>query len=93
MNWLDTTTAARELGIHPSTLKRKRDINGGFLETGKHYRFKTDAANSCVLWDVETIRQLMHERGIQARQEAVMASTEAKAEQVIRDLPQEGTNG
>jgi len=34
MNWLDTTTAARELGIHPSTLKRKRDISGGFLETG-----------------------------------------------------------
>ena len=84
MNWLDTTTAARELGIHPSTLKRKRDISGGFLETGKHYRFKTDSANSSVLWDVETIRQLMHERGIQSR-------TERRAEQVIQELQQEGT--
>ena len=67
MTWLNTTTAARELGIHPDTLKRKRDISGGFLETGKHYRFKTDSTNSPVLWDVETIRQLLHDRGMRAR--------------------------
>jgi len=84
MNWLDTTTAARELGIHPSTLKRKRDISGGFLETGKHYRFKTDSANSPVLWDVETIRQLMHERGMQARNERA-------AQQILNELQQEAT--
>lgn len=82
MTWLDTTKAARELGIHPSTLKRKRDINGGFLETGKHYRFKTDSANSPVLWDVETIRQLMHERGMQARNERA-------AQQIISELQEQ----
>ena len=84
MTWLDTTQTYRELGIHPSTLKRKRDVNGGFLEAGKHYRFKTDSANSPVLWDVETIRQLMHQRAVRARQEAAMASTEANAKQIIR---------
>ena len=90
MTWLDTTQTAHELGIHPSTLKRKRDVNGGFLEAGKHYRFKTDSANSPVLWDVETIRQLLHERGMQARKEAAMASTEAKAERIISELQQGG---
>ena len=84
MTWLDTTQTSRELGIHPSTLKRKRDISGGFLETGKHYRFKTDAANSSVLWDVDAIRQLMHERGKQARNERA-------AQQIISELQQEAT--
>ena len=84
MNWLDTTETSRALGIHPSTLKRKRDGNGGFLEAGKHYRFKTDSANSPVVWDVETIRTLMHERAVRARKEAAMASTSNKAQQIIR---------
>ncbi|KZR86521.1 hypothetical protein SynBIOSE41_01083 [Synechococcus sp. BIOS-E4-1] len=82
-SWLETTQAARSLGIAPCTLKRKRDINGGFLEGGKHYRFKTDTANSPVLWDVETIRSMLHERGMKARQEA-------RADQVIRELQREG---
>jgi len=87
--WLDTSRAARALGIAACTLKRKRDMNGGFLEAGKHYRFKTDSANSPVLWDVETIRTLMHKRGMRARQEAAMASAKGKAEQVI-NKPQQG---
>ena len=69
MTWLDTTRAAQSLGIAACTLKRKRDVNGGFLEAGRHYRFKTDPANSPVLWDVETIRELLHKRGMQARKE------------------------
>lgn len=84
-NWLDASSAARALGIAPCTLKRKRDINGGFLEAGKHYRFKTDATNSPAFWDVETIRQLLHERGMKIRQEAAIARTERRAEQFISE--------
>ena len=80
--WLDTTMAARSLGIAPCTLKRRRDSAGGFLEAGKHYRFKTDSSNSPIVWDVETIRSMLHERGMKAR-------VEARAEQVIRELQQE----
>ena len=80
--WLDTTMAARSLGIAPCTLKRRRDSAGGFLEAGKHYRFKTDSRNSPIVWDVETIRSMLHERGMKAR-------VEARAEQVIRELQQE----
>lgn len=85
--WLDTTMAARSLGIAPCTLKRRRDSAGGFLEAGKHYRFKTDSRNSPIIWDVETIRSMLHERGMKARTEA---RVEAKADQVIRELQQEG---
>lgn len=47
--WLDTTAAAAELGVHPHTLKSKRDISGGFLESDTHYRFKTPSSNSTIL--------------------------------------------
>ena len=67
--WLDTTAAAAELGVHPHTLKRKRDISGGFLESSTHYRFKTPSSNSAILWNVDAIQALFHERAIKARQE------------------------
>ena len=67
--WLETTEAAQALNVHPCTLKRRRDISGGFLESGTHYRFKTDAKNSPMLWDVAAISQLFHERAVKARQE------------------------
>ena len=88
--WLDTTKAAQALDIAPCTLKRRRDIDGGFLEAGKHYRFKTPASNSAILWDVDSVRELFHERGMQARKDI---RTEARAERVIRERQEEGTNG
>ena len=84
--WLDTTKAAQALDISPFTLKRRRDIDGGFLEQGKHYRFKTPSSNSVILWDVESVRELFHERGLKAHKEA---RTEARAHRVIRELQQE----
>ena len=91
-NWLDTSSAARALGIAPCTLKRKRDINGGFLEEGKHYRFKTDAPNSPAFWDVETIRRLLHERGMRLRREAAAARTEQRAQEFLDQLQREASS-
>ncbi len=67
-NWLDTTHACAVLGIHPSTLKRRRDSHGGFLENGTHWRFKTDAANSTMMWNVEAIQKEFNRRAVKARQ-------------------------
>ena len=88
--WLDTTKAAQALDISPFTLKRRRDVDGGFLEAGKHYRYKTPASNSAILWDVDSVRDLFHERGMKARKDI---RTEARANRVIRELQQEGTDG
>ena len=35
--WLPTKAAADALGISTDTLKRKREICGGFLEAGHHW--------------------------------------------------------
>ncbi len=67
--WMPTTEAAVYLKVAPCTLKRHRDINGGFLESGTHYRFKTPSKNSTILWNVGAIRDLFHQRGMKARQE------------------------
>lgn len=50
--WLDTTKAAQALDIAPCTLKRRRDIDGGFLEAGKHYRLRhlQATAQFCGMW-------------------------------------------
>lgn len=68
--WLESTSAAQHLGISVFTLKRRRDTHGGYLESGKHYRFKTDAVNSPILWRVDVIADLFHQRAVKARQEA-----------------------
>ena len=88
-NWLSTTQAAAALGIAPCTLKRKRDVDGGFLESQTHYRFKTDAANSAIIWDVDTIRDLFHQHALKARK-GRKESVAAKAAVVLKEL-QEGT--
>ena len=66
-NWLDTTHACASLGIHASTLKRRRDSHGGFLENGTHWRFKTDSANSTMMWNVEAIQEEFNRRAVKAR--------------------------
>ncbi len=64
--WLPTTAAAFALGFSPATLKRARDISGGFLEGGRHYNFGP-SRNSSIIWNVEAVRAAFHRRGIQAR--------------------------
>tara|TARA_B100001250_G_C19302241_1_gene572433 strand:- start:276 stop:497 length:222 start_codon:yes stop_codon:yes gene_type:complete len=61
-----TTLAAVLLGRSESTLKRYRDVCGGFLENGKHY-FLGPNKNSVITWDVEAVKLAFHKRGLQAR--------------------------
>ncbi|MFL0770778.1 MAG: hypothetical protein AB8B36_13030 [Prochlorococcus sp.] len=68
-NWLETRDAAIHLQCHPITLKRKRDISGGFLEEGSHWRMKLPHSNSPILWNVSVIQELFHKRGLLAIQE------------------------
>ena len=65
-NWLATPDASSALGISPITLKRRRDSHGGFLEHGKHWRFKTDNSNSPMLWEVQLIRNEFEKRSWRA---------------------------
>ena len=68
--WLPTKQAAQYLSISEKTLKRRRDTHGGFLSNGKHYRYSTDAPNSSILWEVESIKQEFNIRSIAARNNA-----------------------
>ena len=69
-NWLPTPEAARHLGVHENTLKRRRDSHGGFLVSGRDYRYATDSARSRILWNVDSIQELLHKRSVTARQKA-----------------------
>ena len=64
--WLPTKAAADALGISTDTLKRKREICGGFLEAGHHWCAGA-TPNSPMTWCVERCRQALHERGMQQR--------------------------
>lgn len=66
MDWLPTTAAAAALGISPITLKRKRDVSGGFLEAGRHYSLGPEY-NSPIKWRVEACREALHYRGMLTR--------------------------
>ena len=50
--WLPTKAAADALGISTDTLKRKREICGGFLEAGHHWCAGA-TPNSPMTWCVE----------------------------------------
>ena len=49
--WLSTSRAAHALGIHPITLKRRR--NEGYLKHGVHFRKTGESRNSQYIWNVE----------------------------------------
>mgnify|MGYP001167020533 FL=1 len=63
--WLSTKSASEALAVSIDTLKRRREICGGFLEIGKHY-VPGPTLNSPITWCVEGCRQAFLERGIQA---------------------------
>ena len=51
--WLTTSRAAQALGVHPVTLRRKRD--DGYLKHGFHFRKIGDARNSQYVWNINTV--------------------------------------
>ena len=69
-DWRKTSEAAQILGCCPATLRRKRDINGGFLEAGVHW-LPGLSANSYTKWNVTLIREAFFKKGM----EAAIAST------------------
>jgi len=64
--WLPTKAAADALGISTDTLKRKRDICGGFLKPGLHWCAGA-TKNSSMTWCVERCREAFHQQGVEAR--------------------------
>ena len=68
MSWMRTGDAADQLGVSSDTLKRRREVSGGFLENGTHYTLGP-SKNSTITWHVDRIRDAFNQRGLQARQE------------------------
>ena len=64
--WLPTKAAADALGISTDTLKRKRDICGGFLKPGLHWCVGS-TKNSPMTWCVERCREAFHQQGVEVR--------------------------
>ena len=68
MSWMRTGDAAYQLGVSSDTLKRRREVSGGFLESGQHYCLGP-SRNSTITWHVDRIRDAFNQRGLRARQE------------------------
>ena len=64
--WVSTTEASELLGRSAQSLKRYRDINGGFLDLGTHYNIGL-YSNSPITWDVEAVRKELNYRGMMRR--------------------------
>ena len=56
-SWVSTDEAARELQMHPNTLRRLRDSDQGLLPD-VHYR-RGVYQNSPVKWDIAAIREFL----------------------------------
>jgi hypothetical protein len=66
--WLRTPDAAAELGVSTQSLKRWRDISGGFLIAGEHWRIGA----STLLWEAGRCGLAIHHRGLQRRAERMV---------------------
>ncbi len=58
---LTTGKAARTLGISQDTLRRYRDIVGGFLKVDEHW-FSGAYENSPIRWDIEKCHEIISNR-------------------------------
>lgn len=76
-SWLSTPDAARHLGIHENTLKRRRDTHGGYLVSGRDYYYATDSARSKIVWNVDSIKGQFHKRSVAARSQAQQEASNA----------------
>ena len=68
MSWMRTGDAAYQLGVSSDTLKRRREVSGGFLENGQHYCLGP-SKNSPIIWHVDRVGHAFNQRGLQARKE------------------------
>ena len=58
---LKTVDASRSLGVSTKTLRRYRDLEGGFLVQDKHW-FSGAFDNSPIRWDIEKCREALAKR-------------------------------
>jgi len=58
---LKTADASRSLGVSTKTLRRYRDLEGGFLVQDKHW-FSGAFDNSPIRWDIEKCREALAKR-------------------------------
>lgn len=65
--WLPTGLAKIEIGCSAAHLKRCRDSHGGFLIGGEDYILGASKTAS-ILWNVTSVRQKFHHRGLLVRQ-------------------------
>lgn len=77
--WLPTPEATDYLGVSKDTLRRRRDIAGGYLVNGKHWRYAGDTSNSKIVWAVDLIAAEFNKRGLRA----------AKATAALREMRKE----
>ena len=86
-HWLPTPAAAGAVPCSQSFLKRNRDISGGFLINGVHWRFGV-GHSSPIFWNVPAIQKVINERGLQQARER---NLERKAEKAMAELQQEAS--
>ena len=60
-NLLGTANTAAILGVSTKTLRRYRDLEGGFLVQDKHW-FSGAFDNSPIRWDIEKCREALAKR-------------------------------
>ena len=58
---LKTADASRSLGVSTKTLRRYRDLEGGFLVQDKHW-FSGAFDNSPIRWDIEKCEEALAKR-------------------------------
>lgn len=77
--WLPTPLASDALGYSAKTLKRYRDIDGGFLVAGRHWAFGP-TGSSAISWNITECRAEFHRRGLMR----------LKAEETLKKLQEVG---
>ena len=71
---LKTADASRSLGVSTKTLRRYRDLEGGFLVQDKHW-FSGAFDNSPIRWDIDKCKEALAKRrkGFSKYQEFALA--------------------
>ena len=68
VQWVPTSAAALALGCSAQYLKKSRDLKGGFLQEGLHYRLPI-SGNSSNTWNLATVEEAFAERGRKVHQD------------------------
>ena len=78
MPWLRTKDAEDWLAVSASTLRRYRDINGGFLIEKEDYVLGL-SKTAPIIWNTDSIREKFHYRGRRLRELEAAADREIKS--------------